>query len=143
MTRLRKGDLPGIEGALTQLANVAVRAPSAIRIARMTRRVAAVAGDLRAERDRLVEKHAARDEEGAYLPATDPAMREQGMIRIDPAEAAALEEALASLLDQTVEIPVDPLSAEDLRREDGRPVDIPAATLLALGPLFLDPMDTG
>lgn len=143
MTRLRKGDVPRIEGALAQLATVVVRAPTAVRIAQLTRRVVALGEELRGERDRLVAEHAARDEDGAYVPASDPAMREQGMITIAPAEAAALEEALARLLDETVEIPVGPLSSEDLRREDGRPVDIPAATLLGLGPLFRDPDDTG
>jgi hypothetical protein len=135
---LRKAQIPQVENALARLVTVAVRAPAAVRIARLNRCVAEQAAGVQAERDRLVAAHAARDADGEFLPATDPAMRERGMIRIDPDQAAALETALAELLDDTVEIPHPPLTADDLRREDGRPVDVPAAVLLDLGPLFDD-----
>jgi hypothetical protein len=135
---LRKADLPQAENALARLAIISLRAPTAVRIARLARAVAEAAADVRAERDRLVDAHAARDADGQLVPAADPAMRERGMIRIDPDQADALETALATLLEETVEIEQPPLDADDLRREDGTPVDIPAAVLLDLGTLFGD-----
>jgi hypothetical protein len=135
---LRKAQVPQAERALARRVTVSVRAPTAVRIARLARCVAEVAAAVQAERDHLVEAHAARDADGAFVPATDPAMRERGMIRIDPEQAAALETALEELLDQTVQIPHAPLTAAELCREDGGSVDLPAALLLDLGPLFDD-----
>lgn len=141
---IRKGEIPQAGSALAQLASVPVRAPTAVHILRLARAVAEVSATVQAERDRLVATHAARDDQGRMLPATDPAMRERGMIRIDPDRSSEFEASLVSLLEETVELPGTPLDGDELRREDGRPVDIPAAVLLDLGPLFRDGgQDTG
>jgi hypothetical protein len=130
--------VPAAERALAVLATLPVRAPTAVRIVRLARAVAEAAAEIRAHRDRLVETHAARDEEGRLVPATDPEMRERGLVRIDPDGARALETELAHVLAASIEIHEPPLRPEDLTREGGAPVDIAAAVLLGLGPLFQD-----
>lgn len=134
--RLRNADLPAVGHALRRLAAIPLPAPTAARIARLARAVGQAAADLQARRDRLVDAHAARDAQGRLVPAADPDMRQRGMVRIDPDRAADFEKAVADALDETVRIPGPPLRVEELRRDDGRPVNVPAAVLMELGPLF-------
>lgn len=138
MITITIGRLPAVERALSHLASLPIRAPAAVQLARLVRAVDGVAADVRRRRDALVASHAIRDADGDLVPASDPEMRERGMVRLDPERAEALEEELERLLNERVEIPGPPLNPDHLRREDGRSVDLPAGVLIDLGPLFDD-----
>jgi hypothetical protein len=87
-----------------------------------------------------VEEYALRDEDGGYAPGPPG---KEGLVRIDPDRADEFEAKVRAILDETVTVPGPPLGPADLRRQDGTAVDVPAAVLLDLGPLFSFSSDEG
>jgi hypothetical protein len=119
------------EPALTNLAKIRLPAKTAYHIAKLLRAVREETAHFHAERNALVERW------GDERDATPIEQKDLGAARlraVRPEHIAEFVAAVEELSALTVEIAVAPLTLEALGA-----IDVPAADLLALGPLLAAP----
>lgn len=121
--KIKNSEIPGILNALRELARLPVPVRTALKIRRLVRLIEQQAADIEAERQRLLEQYAQRDEAGQRV------IREDGNVVVDDEFYTAFTELIGLEFDAPEQLTVEEIEAAG---------NVTPAVLIGLGELLVE-----